>query len=196
MNTAGISAELDEFQKSVEQFQSRAISEAQFRAIRVPMGIYEQREPGTYMLRVRCPAGGILPEHLRRLGELATAVGNGVLHLTTRQEIQVHRVPLSSIMAALRFLADAGLSTNGGGGNTVRNITACRDSGVCPLEIFDVTPYAVALTGRLLADQRSFQLPRKYKVAFAACSEDCSGATVNDVGFIARQRNGTEGFAV
>jgi sulfite reductase (ferredoxin) len=193
---AGLAAELDEFQKTVEQFRTGAISEAQFRAIRVPQGIYEQRESGTYMLRVRFPAGGILPDHLRHLGEVASTFGNGVLHITTRQEFQVHRVPLESILPALRSLAAAGLSTKGGGGNTVRNITACFDSGVCPHEVFDVAPYAVALTERFMPDPLSFQLPRKYKIAFAACNRDCSGATVNDVGFIARRQNGTDGFAV
>ena len=69
--SAGQAAELDELQKTVEQFRAGAISETQFRAIRVPQGIYEQRESGTYMLRVRFPAGGVLPDHLRRLGEVA-----------------------------------------------------------------------------------------------------------------------------
>jgi len=192
----GLAAELDEFQKTVEQFRTGAISEAQFRASRVPQGIYEQRESGTYMLRVRFPAGGVLPDHLRRLGEAASTFGNGVLHITTRQEFQVHRVPLESILPALRSLAAAGLSTKGGGGNTVRNVTACFDSGVCPHEVFDVAPYAVALTERFMPDPLSFQLPRKYKIAFAACNRDCSGATVNDVGFIARRQNGADGFAV
>src|ERR1035437_1913027 len=188
--------ELDEFQKTLEQFKSGAISEAQFRAIRVPMGIYEQRESGTHMLRVLFPAGGVLPDHLRRLGEVASTFGNCVLHVTTRQEFQVHRVPLDSILPALRSLAAAGLSTKGGGGNTVRNVTACFDSGVCPHEVFDVAPYAVAITERFMTDPLSFRLPRKYKIAFAACGRDCSGATVNDVGFIARRQNGADGFAV
>jgi len=188
--------ELDEFQKTLEQFKSGTISEAQFRAIRVPMGIYEQRESGAHMLRVRFPAGGVLPDHLRRLGEVASTFGNGVLHVTTRQEFQVHRVPLDSILPALHSLAAAGLSTKGGGGNTVRNVTACFDSGVCPHEVFDVAPYAVAITERFMTDPLSFRLPRKYKIAFAACGRDCSGATVNDVGFIARRQNGADGFAV
>jgi len=189
-------AELNEFEKTLERFKSGAMSEAQFRAIRVPMGIYEQRESGTYMLRVRFPAGSVLPEHIRRLGEVASTYGNSALHVTTRQEFQVHRVPLNSILPALRSLAEAGLSTKGGGGNTVRNVTACFDSGVCPHELFDVAPYAVAITERFMADPLSFQLPRKYKIAFAACGRDCSGGTVNDVGFIARRQNGAEGFAV
>ncbi|MGA2179151.1 MAG: nitrite/sulfite reductase [Verrucomicrobiota bacterium] len=191
-----IQDELDEFEYVVEQFKSGAINEGQFRIVRVPAGIYEQRENGTYMLRVRFPAGGVTPSRLRRLGEVSAKFGNGLLHITTRQEFQIHRVPLDSIIPALRLLAKAGLSTKGGGGNTVRNITACVDSGVCRDEVFDVTPYAVATTERLLADPLSLQLPRKYKIAFAACNQDCSGATVHDVGFVARKQNGLDGFAV
>jgi sulfite reductase (ferredoxin) len=188
--------ELDALEKSIERFMAGAVSEAEFRVIRVPQGIYEQRESGTYMLRVRNTAGGVLAAQLRRLGEVAAKWGNGLLHVTTRQEFQVHRVPLDSIMPALRSLAVAGLSSRGGGGNTVRNITACCDSGVCPSELFDVAPYAIATTERLLADPLSLQLPRKYKIAFAACERDCSGATVHDAGFIARRRNSVDGFAV
>jgi sulfite reductase (ferredoxin) len=191
-----IQAELDEFEKVVARFKSGTLNESQFRIVRVPAGVYEQRENGTYMLRVRCPAGGVLPEHLRRLGAVSEQFGNGLLHVTTRQEFQIHRVPLDSIIPALRSLAEAGLSTKGGGGNTVRNITACVDSSVCRDEIFDVTPYAVAVTERLLSDPLSLQLPRKYKIAFAACAKDCAGATVHDLGFIARRQHDVDGFAV
>ena len=191
-----IQAELDAFQQVVKQFQSGAINEGQFRVVRVPMGVYEQRENGTYMLRVRFPAGGVLPGHLRRLGEVSEKFGNALLHITTRQEFQIHRVPLDAILPALRSLAEAGLSTKGGGGNTVRNVTACVDSGVCRDQLFDVTPYAVAVTEHLLTDPLSLQLPRKYKIAFSACARDCAGATVHDAGFIARQQNGVDGFAV
>jgi len=191
-----IHAELDEFQDVVARFKAGAINEGQFRIIRVPAGVYEQRENGTYMLRVRFPGGGATAAHLRRLGDVSAKYGNGLVHTTTRQEFQIHRVLLDDIIPALRWLAEAGLSTKGGGGNTVRNITACVDSGVCRDEVFDVTPYAVTTSERLLADPLSLQLPRKYKIAFAACDQDCSGATVHDLGFIARKQNGVGGFAV
>jgi len=187
---------LDSLEKAIAEFKAGRVSESEFRVIRVPQGIYEQRESGTYMLRVRCAAGGVTPESLRRLGEVSKKWGNGLLHVTTRQEFQVHRVPLDSFLPALRSLAEAGLSTLGGGGNTLRNITSCLHSGVCPEEVFDVSPHAIATTERLLADPLSLQLPRKYKIAFAACDRDCSGATVHDAGFIARRQNGVDGFAV
>lgn len=191
-----LDADLAEFRNTVQRFKAGEISETQFRAVRVPMGIYEQRESEAYMLRVRLPAGGVLPEQMRCLADVAQSFGNGILHVTTRQDIQVHRVLVDRIQPALVSLGKAGLATKGGGGNTVRNITACCDSGVCPEEVFDVAPYAVAVTERFMADPLSFQLPRKYKIALSGCASDCTGATVNDLGFIAKRKDDVEGFAV
>jgi sulfite reductase (ferredoxin) len=188
--------EVELFGREIERFRRSEVSEAEFRTFRVPRGVYEQRESGTYMLRVRFPAGVVLPEHMRALAHASQEFGNGVLHVTTRQDIQVHRVLLDNIQPALSVLAAAGLSTKGGGGNTVRNITGCSDAGVCPYEQFDVAPYVSAVTERLLPDPLSYQLPRKYKLAFSGCPRDCAGATVNDLGFIAKTREGQRGFAV
>jgi sulfite reductase (ferredoxin) len=189
--------DLETLREMAEQFKAGEITALQFRAFRVPaFGCYEQREAGTYMLRVRLPAGVLLPQQMRALARVSKTYGNGILHLTTRQDIQVHEVPLDAIHPALVSLYEAGLSTKGGGGNTVRNITACYDAGVCHDEVFDVTPYALTLSERLLSDPLSYQLPRKYKIAFAGCSRDCPGATVNDLGFIARRRGDALGFAV
>jgi sulfite reductase (ferredoxin) len=189
--------DLETLRKMAEQFKAGEITALQFRAFRVPaFGCYEQREAGTYMLRVRLPAGCLLPHQMRALARVSKTYGNGVLHLTTRQDIQVHRVPLDAVHPALVSLYEAGLSTKGGGGNTVRNITTCYDAGVCRDEVFDVTPYALSLSERLLSDPLSYQLPRKYKIAFAGCSKDCPGATVNDLGFIAKRSGDALGFAV
>jgi sulfite reductase (ferredoxin) len=188
--------DLNKFRENVERFGKGRISAAEFRSFRVPNGVYEQRKEGAFMLRVRFPAGGVLPHQMRALAGVSRRYGNGVLHVTTRQDVQVHDVRLEGIHPALVELYDAGLSTKGGGGNTVRNITACYDAGVCAEEAFDVTPYSIALTESLLADPLSYRLPRKYKIAFSGCAEDCAGATVSDVGFIAKERNGERGFAV
>jgi sulfite reductase (ferredoxin) len=189
--------DLETFQKMAAQVRAGEITARQFRAFRVPaFGCYEQREAGTYMLRVRLPAGCLLPHQMRALAEVSKTYGNGILHLTTRQDIQVHHVLLEAIHPALVSLYEAGLSTKGGGGNTVRNITTCYDAGVCRDEVFDVTPYALGLSERLLSDPLSYQLPRKYKIAFAGCGRDCPGATVNDLGFIAKRSGDALGFAV
>jgi sulfite reductase (ferredoxin) len=188
--------DLEQFQGEIQRFESGTSSAAEFRSFRVPRGVYEQRESDTYMLRVRFPAGVVLPEHLRTLARVSKTYGNGVLHVTTRQDIQIHRVLLKNIHPALVEMHAAGLSTKGGGGNTVRNMTGCADAGVCASEVFDVSPYVLALTELLLPDPLSYQLPRKYKIAFSGCPRDCAGATVNDLGFIAKRGNDGPGFAV
>ncbi len=188
--------DLERFEEEVARFKQGAVGGAEFRAFRVPQGVYEERTEGSYMLRVRFPAGGLLPAQMRALASAARTYGNGVLHVTTRQDVQVHAVPLDNIHPALVALAEAGLSTKGGGGNTVRNIIACSDAGVCAQEEFDVAPYAVALTEFMLPDPLSYRMPRKYKIAFSGCPADCSGAMVNDLGLFARTRDEQRGFAV
>jgi len=188
--------DLVDLNQTVARFKAGAIDAAQFRAFHVSMGIYEQRQSNLFMLRVRLPGGMILPDQMRTVAAVARQFGNGVPHMTTRQDIQIHGVPLDNMYPALCALHESQLSTKGGGGNTVRNITACYDAGVCVREAFDVTSYPVAVTEFLLSDPVSFELPRKYKIAFSGCSMDCAAATVSDAGFIAKHQDGQEGFAV
>jgi sulfite reductase (ferredoxin) len=189
-------ADLDRFGEEIGKFARGETSAAEFRVFRVPRGVYEQRKSDTYMLRARCPAGMVLPHQIQALAAVSRRYGNGVLHVTTRQDVQIHRVLLNGIHPALVELHSAGVSTKGGGGNTVRNITGCYDAGVCAEEVFDPTPYAVAVTEHLLPDPLSYQLPRKYKIAFSGCEKDCAGAVINDVGFVASRRGDSMGFAV
>ncbi|MFC1716629.1 sulfurtransferase TusA family protein [Candidatus Poribacteria bacterium] len=191
-----IKDDLDRFKEEVEQFRNGTASFAAFRTFRVPQGVYEQRDEGIFMLRVRLAAGGVLPHQMRTLANVSRKYGNGILHVTSRQDIQVHDVTLDDIHPGLVELCEAGLSTKGGGGNTVRNITACYDAGVCAAEAFDVAPYAVGLTEFMLPDPINYQLPRKYKIAFSGCPDDCAGATVNDLGCIAKKRGDELGFAI
>ncbi|MBI5481979.1 MAG: sulfurtransferase TusA family protein [Deltaproteobacteria bacterium] len=191
-----LAAAIERLDQAVERFRAGRLTEIQLRAVRVPLGVYEQRQAGVFMLRARCTGGVVRPEHLERLAEVAGAHGNGLLHVTTRQEIQVHGVALDRVAPALRALAAVGLTTLGGGGNTVRNVTTCADAGVCPEEVLDATSHAATLANRLLADPRSLLLPRKYKVGFAGCWRDCGGALVNDLAFVARAEDGIPGFAV
>ncbi|HIE53386.1 MAG TPA: nitrite/sulfite reductase, partial [Armatimonadetes bacterium] len=179
----------------VERFRRGELAAAKFRGFRVPLGIYEQRQENTYMMRVRLPGGAVTPAQLRALARLAREYGVK-LHLTTRQDIQLQNVQLDQLAPLYRALYSVGLTCKGGGGNTVRNITACPDAGVCSREAFNVLPYAIALTEYLLPFPSSYNLPRKFKIAFSACSDDCALATVNDLGFIAKVRKGEPGFAV
>jgi sulfite reductase (ferredoxin) len=184
------------YRNQVEKFLRDDASPAMFRAFRVPMGVYEQRSTGKYMVRIRIGAGLVLPSQLERIAQLSQTYGNGIVHVTTRQDLQIHEVDIEDTPDILEGLLEAGLSSRGGGGNTVRNVTSCPLAGVCPKEEFDVTPYAIATAEYLLQDRSSFNLPRKYKIVFSGCSKDCAFASVADLGFFAHTNNDIRGFAV
>ena len=189
-------ADTKAFRQDVEKYLSGETSASALKELRVPMGIYEQRENDTYMVRVRGAAGIYLPHQVKLIAELSRQYGNGIIHATTRQNLQIHGVKIQDTPAILERLLAVGLSTQGGGGNTVRNISACPLAGACDDELFDVTPYALALTEYLLSDPNNFRLPRKFKVAFSGCGKDCGLASVADLGFFAHKRDGVRGFAV
>lgn len=183
------------YRGQVERFLKGELSPMAFKVYRVPMGIYEQRTSGTYMVRVRIAAGIASSSQLVRIAELSRRHGNGVVHVTTRQDLQIHHVQIEQTPDVLEGLFEAGLSSRGGGGNTVRNVTACPRAGVCPFEQFNVVPYALAAAEYLLQFDSSYNLPRKYKIAFSGCSADCALASVADLGFFAHRRDGVKGFS-
>ena len=154
------------YREAVAKFLRGRTKPMSFKAYRVPMGIYEQRAEGRYMVRIRIGAGLVLPHQLTRIAELGRQYGNGIVHITTRQDIQIHEVNIEHTPDVLEDLLDVGLSARGGGGNTVRNVTACPRAGVCPNEQFDVAPYAIAAAEYLLQFRSSYNLPRKYKIVF------------------------------
>jgi len=184
------------YRNRVEKFVQGETSPIAFRAYRVPMGVYEQRVAGKYMVRVRIGAGLVLPYQLERIAQLSKTYGNGIVHVTTRQDMQIHEVNIEDTPDVLEGLLEVGLSPRGGGGNTVRNVTACPRAGICPKEEFDVSPYAIATAEYLLQFKSSYNLPRKYKIVFSGCSADCAFASVADLGFFAHSRDGAKGFAV
>ncbi|MEI6809340.1 MAG: nitrite/sulfite reductase, partial [bacterium] len=188
--------EIEQHAQDVDRFIKGELSASILKSRRVPRGIYEQRQNGTYMVRVRLPGGAMSVVQAKALAVVASRYGSGTLHVTTRQDIQIHGVKIEQTPSVLRELFRAGLTSKGGGGNTVRNITACPYAGICPAERFDVTPSVVAVTEYLIGLAGSYNLPRKYKIAFSGCGADCALAQVNDLGFIASVRNGRQGFSV
>ncbi len=184
------------YRAQVERFLAGELSPMAFRVYRVPMGVYEQRTTGTYMVRIRIGAGIVSSDQLKHIAGLSRTYGNGILHVTTRQDIQIHNVKIEQTSDVLEGLLEAGLSSRGGGGNTVRNVTACPRAGICPLEQFNVAPYALAVTEYLMQFYSSYNLPRKFKVVFSGCAQDCAYASVADLGFFAHVRDGARGFAV
>lgn len=190
-----IEHDINTLQDWVNRYNLLQVTPEKFRGFRVPLGIYEQRQSETYMMRLRLPGGAILPEQMRGLARVAREK-NAQIHLTTRQDIQLQNVLLDDLVPAYRALHALGLTCKGGGGNTVRNITSCPDAALCPQEAFPVFPYAVALTEYFLPKPGSYNLPRKFKIAFSGCGEDCALATINDVGFIAKIKDDVRGFSV
>lgn len=191
-----LSFEIKDLEKAIDQFKAGKLHPTKFRAIRVPFGIYEQRQENTFMLRIRATAGGITPLQLETTALIAKEFAKPMVHITTRQELQIHDAILSDAPEILTRLLSVGLSTRGGGGNTVRNIMASHDSGINPEEIFDVTPHAVALSSRLIAEKDSWNFPRKFKISFSSTSDDNALAAFNDLGFIAQIKDGKKGFKV
>ncbi len=197
-----IEAEIARFEERAQQLRSGAITEEQFRPFRLKHGTYGQRQPGFQMLRVKVAAGVLKPSQLRVLARIADEYSTGRGHLTTRENVQFHFVKLENVPAAMRLLADCGLTTREACGNTVRNVTACPVAGICPGEAFDVTPYALGVSRYLLRHPDFHDLPRKFKIAFSGCADDggCAVAGIHDVGLIAQVRgsNGTarRGFKV
>ncbi|MCL5986517.1 MAG: sulfurtransferase TusA family protein [Actinobacteria bacterium] len=182
-------------EKEVQKYKAGEITHDRFKGFRVPLGIYEQRQPDIYMVRIRVPGGGVSASQLKKVSEIAWVHGLSI-HVTTRQDIQLHNAEPDHLVSVYKELLKVSLTPKGGGGNTIRNITACPFAGICPDEVFNVLPYSIALTEYLIAFQSSYNLPRKFKIAFSGCKRDCAFATVNDVGFVAKRRNGTIGFSV
>ena len=191
-----LSAELDELESYIERYRAGEIDAATLKVRRVPFGCYEQRTDGSYMVRIRTTGGALTPLQLRTIAEISARYGSAAIHVTTRQEFQVHDVALQNVLPVMRELLAVGLAARGGGGNTVRNILISPDAGVGIDEVFDPSPYAFALTSRLIAESDSWLLPRKYKIAFSNSTADTSYAAFNDLGFIAQIRNGEKGFRV
>jgi sulfite reductase (ferredoxin) len=147
------------------------------------------------MQRIKIPYGGLNPAQLEALAECAEEYSDGILHVTTRQDIQLHYVHIEDTPSIFRRLAAVGITTREACGNTVRNVTGCPIAGVCTTETFDVTPYAKATAKFLLGHKDTQNFGRKFKVAFSGCSENACGlAMLHDVGAVARVKDGKRGF--
>jgi sulfite reductase (ferredoxin) len=189
-------ADIQYNQSLIEKFERGEISGAQLKSNRVPMGIYEQRQDGHYMLRIRCTGGLITPTQLRQVAEVGAKVHCSHIHITTRQELQIHNVSIDDATPALLLLKEAGLSTQGGGGNTIRNMLVNEQGGISSHQVFDPYPYAIELTSRLIAEKDSWAMPRKLKIAFDINEQDAYFSLVADLGLIPVVKDGKRGFKV
>jgi sulfite reductase (ferredoxin) len=189
--------EIESFEEEAAKVLRGELTLDLFRPFRLQHGIYGQRQPGVQMVRIKIPFGGLNSTHLRVIAEMADRYATGVGHVTTRQDIQLHFAALEHVGTIMRRLAEVGVTTREACGNTVRNVTACHLAGVCQGEIFDVTPYAKAVSAHLLRNPLNQSLPRKFKIAFSGCQHDCALTPIHDLGFLAvKKADGTIGFRV
>jgi sulfite reductase beta subunit-like hemoprotein len=190
-----IEREFDDFDNEAEAFLSEQLAEDQFIGFRLKQGVYGQRQPDVQMVRVKLPFGGVTPEQMDVFGDVVekwAPLNKG--HVTTRQNIQIHHVPLRDMESLLREISDVGLSSREGCGNTVRNVTGDPWAGVAPDEIFDCTPYAGAFVRYFVRHPTTQLMPRKIKTAFSGSDEDRAITGIHDIAFLARERDGVRGF--
>src|SRR5947208_10131381 len=187
--------EIETFRERSKVYLAGEITEDQFRPFRLKHGIYGQRQPGVQMVRCKVPGGLVTAPQLEQFAQIADEFGGGRAHLTTRQNIQYHFVPLARVPALMHMMADAGLTTREACFNTVRNVTTCSWAGLARDEVFDVRPYAQRVAYAFLRKDLTSNLPRKFKIAFDGCSSnDCIQGAINDIGLRAKIRDGQRGF--
>ena len=187
--------EFDDFDTEAGRFLDGEIDETEFIGFRLKQGVYGQRQPDVQMIRVKLPFGGVTPDQLDAFADVVekyVPLNKG--HITTRQNIQMHHVPLPDAAKLIRELSDAGLSSREGCGNTVRNVTGDPWAGICEGELFDPTPYAGAYVRYFVRHPTTQLMPRKVKTAFTATDEDRAITGIHDVAFIPRIRDGVRGF--
>lgn len=187
--------EIETFRRKAESFLAGDMTEDEFRPFRLKHGVYGQRQPGVQMIRCKLPGGLLTALQAAQLARIADEFGGGKGHLTTRQDIQYHFVPLRRVPQLMHLLADAGLTNREACYNTVRNVTACAWAGIAPDEVFDVRPYAQRLAYAFLRQDLTGNLPRKFKIAFDGCrANDCAVGAIHDIGLRAVIRDGRRGF--
>jgi sulfite reductase (ferredoxin) len=224
-----LAREIDVFEGQIDLKRHGRIEDKLFAEARLRRGAYGQRydngqrhdgiEPRTLsyptpatkgtdtvwdapgMQRIKIPFGGLNPDQMDVLADVAEEYSDAICHITTRQDVQLHYVHIDDAPDVMRRLASVGITTREACGNTVRNVTACPIAGVCRCEVFDTTPYAKAMAYHLLGHEDTQDMGRKFKVAFSGCKTSSCGLTnIHDLGFIAKtwQENGTtrRGFEV
>jgi sulfite reductase beta subunit-like hemoprotein len=189
-------AAIDEHAENVRRFKAGEISPEAMRPLRLAMGVYAQLAHVKHMQRIKIPGGAITAKQLEALAYVTERWGRSLAHVTTRQCLQVHHLELDESVELQRALVDVGITTIGACADTVRNVTASPYAGVASDELFDVTPYAHAITEHFLFHPHNRMLPRKFKIGISGSAIDRAQAMINDLGLFASVVNGQRGFRV
>ncbi|MGK2955018.1 MAG: nitrite/sulfite reductase [Solirubrobacterales bacterium] len=189
--------EFEDFEGEANLFLDGETPEPEFIGFRLKQGVYGQRQPGVQMVRVKLPMGGITPDQMDAFADsVETYAPLEKGHITTRQNIQIHHVPLNQMVHMLRDLAPSGLSSREGCGNTVRNVTGDPWAGVAEDEIFDPTSHASAYVRYFVRHPTTQLMPRKIKTAFTGSDADRAITGIHDIAFISRIKDGVKGFEI
>lgn len=185
-----------ELERKIHEFHGGKLDEEKFRSLRLARGVYGQRQEGVQMIRIKLPYGKVTSQQLLRICDVSDEYSTGRLHITTRQDIQIHYVDLNRTPELWSELEKDDITLREACGNTVRNVTASETAGIDVDEPFDVSPYAHALFQYFLRNPVSQEMGRKFKVSFSASDADTGLSYMHDLGFIAKIENGEVGFKV
>ncbi len=191
-----VEKEIIELERKIRLFKEGKMDDSRFKTLRLARGIYGQRQPGVQMIRIKIPFGKFSSKQLRTLANVSDEYSRGRLHITTRQDIQIHYVSIDRTPQLWEELEKSDITLREACGNVVRNITASETAGVDINEPFDVSPHAHAVFKYLLRNPICQEMGRKVKIAFSVSEEDSALSFVHDLGFIAKEREGKRGFKV
>jgi sulfite reductase (ferredoxin) len=191
-----VQRDIIELGEKIRAFREGTVDEEKFRALRLARGVYGQRQPGVQMVRIKLPFGRVSAAQLFRIADVGDEFSTGKLHITTRQDIQIHYVKLDRTPEMWAALERDDVTIREACGNTVRNVTASALAGIDPDEVFDVSPYADLFYRYFLRKPFGQELGRKIKIAFSSGPKDDAFTFMHDFGFIAKMQEGVEGFKV
>ncbi len=189
--------EIDRYEETLQAYLDERIDADRFQSMRLQQGIYGQRQEGVNMVRIKVPGGHFNAEQAEHVADVVEQFSqHGTAHVTTRQSIQVHYIPLEKTPDAIRLLAKSNMTSREACNNTVRNISGCPLAGVCPHEHTDITPILDNVTQHFLRYPLTQHLPRKFKMSFSGCESDCAQGMIHDLGVVATKKDGVPGFKI
>ena len=191
-----VEKDIIELENKIRLHKEGKIPEERFRSLRLARGVYGQRQHGVQMIRIKIPYGKVTSKQLNRIAKVADEYSTGKLHITTRQDIQIHYVSLDRTPELWSELEKDSVTLREACGNTVRNVTASADAGISPYEPFDVTPYADAVFKFFLRNPVCEEMGRKFKISFSSNDNDSALSYIHDLGFIPKIIDGKKGFKV
>ena len=190
LNNPVVENDIIDLADKISLFKNLQLDEEKFRSLRLARGVYGQRQPGVQMVRIKIPYGKMTFRQLRKIADLSDEYASSKLHVTTRQDIQIHYVSLDKTPELWAKLEQDNITLREACGNTVRNITASDKAGIDPNEPFDVSPYAHAMFEYFLRNPVCQEMGRKFKIAFSSSKEDSAFTFIHDVGIIPKMKFG------